>query len=473
MTISASDNRESYAGNGVTVDFAFPNKFLANADLVVLLVNDTTDVSVLQVLTTNYTVTGAGADAGGTVTMVVAPPSGYTLVIYSDPAVSQLTDLVDNGPMPAQSFENALDKLTLIARRLKDRLDRSLSLADSDNSTSATLPTPEADKLLGWNDTATALTNKVIADLSTSVISAFAATLLDDANAAAARVTLGAAAGPGTDTFRVNDATDATKQFAMNLSAIATGQTRTASMPNYNITLGNIPAGAVMDYAGSSVPTGWLECDGSAVSRTTYADLFASISTTWGAGDGSTTFNLPPSAGRSRIGKGTGTVVETFLSSAINTSDDGISVASNNFKWLTGMEVVLSSPNGAPGGLSHLGTYYIIRSDATTIRLASSLANAQNGSFINITTQGTSPHTITHTLVAATLGETGGEQRHAMSITELLAHTHNAGAVNSMTSGANSMRNDTAGNIPTSSTGGNEAMNNMQPFGVYMQIIKH
>jgi len=43
----------------------------------------------------------------------------------------------------------------------------------------------------------------------------------------------------------------------------------------------------------SPVPTGWLECSGSAVSRTTYANLFAAIGTTWGVGDGSTTFNLP------------------------------------------------------------------------------------------------------------------------------------------------------------------------------------
>ena len=43
----------------------------------------------------------------------------------------------------------------------------------------------------------------------------------------------------------------------------------------------------------SSAPTGWLSCDGSAVSRSTYSDLFAAISTTFGTGDGSTTFNVP------------------------------------------------------------------------------------------------------------------------------------------------------------------------------------
>jgi hypothetical protein len=56
---------------------------------------------------------------------------------------------------------------------------------------------------------------------------------------------------------------------------------------------GDVPPGAVMDFATATAPAGWLECDGAAVSRTTYAALFSAISTTWGAGDGSTTFNLP------------------------------------------------------------------------------------------------------------------------------------------------------------------------------------
>lgn len=51
---------------------------------------------------------------------------------------------------------------------------------------------------------------------------------------------------------------------------------------------------------------GWLLCDGSAISRTTYADLFAEIGTAFGAGDGSTTFNLPDGQGRALIGVGAG-----------------------------------------------------------------------------------------------------------------------------------------------------------------------
>lgn len=70
---------------------------------------------------------------------------------------------------------------------------------------------------------------------------------------------------------------------------------------------GSSPVGTIIDYVSTTPPTGFLECDGSAVSRTTYADLFAVISTTYGAGDGSTTFNLPDFRGRSAMGRGTGT----------------------------------------------------------------------------------------------------------------------------------------------------------------------
>ena len=62
------------------------------------------------------------------------------------------------------------------------------------------------------------------------------------------------------------------------------------------------PAGIVMPFAGSVAPDGWLLCDGSAVSRSEYTDLFTAIGTTYGAGDGSTTFNVPDLSGRVVIG---------------------------------------------------------------------------------------------------------------------------------------------------------------------------
>ncbi|HYL49486.1 MAG TPA: tail fiber protein, partial [Stellaceae bacterium] len=66
--------------------------------------------------------------------------------------------------------------------------------------------------------------------------------------------------------------------------------------------LGAVPSGVVVPFAGASAPSGWLLCYGQAVSRTTYATLFATIGTTFGSGDGSTTFNLPDLRGRAAFG---------------------------------------------------------------------------------------------------------------------------------------------------------------------------
>jgi microcystin-dependent protein len=62
------------------------------------------------------------------------------------------------------------------------------------------------------------------------------------------------------------------------------------------------PVGSVVAYAGSAAPSGWLICNGQAVSRSTYAALFAVLGTSYGAGDGSSTFNLPDVRGRSIFG---------------------------------------------------------------------------------------------------------------------------------------------------------------------------
>ncbi len=77
------------------------------------------------------------------------------------------------------------------------------------------------------------------------------------------------------------------------------------TFPDGSIADVGIPAGAIMQFAGNNTPAGWLPCDGSAVSRTQYARLFASISDMYGKGDGSTTFNVPDVRGRVLIANGT------------------------------------------------------------------------------------------------------------------------------------------------------------------------
>ncbi len=66
------------------------------------------------------------------------------------------------------------------------------------------------------------------------------------------------------------------------------------------------PIGTILPYGGASAPSGWFLCQGQAVSRTTYSELFAVIGTAFGAGDGSTTFNLPDTRGKTTMGVETG-----------------------------------------------------------------------------------------------------------------------------------------------------------------------
>ena len=82
-----------------------------------------------------------------------------------------------------------------------------------------------------------------------------------------------------------------------------------------------VPTGSVHMFATTTAPSGYLECDGSAVSRTTYADLFTVIGTTWGAGDGSSTFNLPDLRGEFVRGWDNGRGVDSSRSFASSQSD--------------------------------------------------------------------------------------------------------------------------------------------------------
>jgi microcystin-dependent protein len=75
---------------------------------------------------------------------------------------------------------------------------------------------------------------------------------------------------------------------------------------NLNYLKAMMPAGVILPYGGATAPTQFLLCDGSAVSRSTYADLYAAIGVAYGVGDGSSTFNLPNYRGRTFLGAGTG-----------------------------------------------------------------------------------------------------------------------------------------------------------------------
>ena len=138
MTITSTQNRVTYAGNGApgvpgTLVFAVPFRFLAIGDLVVLVRVDATGVSTTMTLDTNYSVAGEGAAAGGTVTFLIEdgePQTGETLIIYGSPAMTQLVDYISGGTFPAESHEEALDRLTLQSTRTREIAERALPLTD-------------------------------------------------------------------------------------------------------------------------------------------------------------------------------------------------------------------------------------------------------------------------------------------------------------------------------------------------------
>lgn len=74
----------------------------------------------------------------------------------------------------------------------------------------------------------------------------------------------------------------------------------------------SLTAGFIAAYAGAEPPAGWLACDGRAVKRSEYPELFAAIGTAYGVGDGSTTFNLPDLKGRVPLGAGKGSSGTTY-----------------------------------------------------------------------------------------------------------------------------------------------------------------
>jgi microcystin-dependent protein len=140
-----------------------------------------------------------------------------------------------------------------------------------------------------------------------------------------------------------------------------------------------LPPGTILQYSGSAVPSGYLLCDGSPISRTSYSELFAAIGVTHGSGDGSTTFNLPDYRGQ-------------FMRGAMPTTLNSISgsgtVSSNNATFnnhginRTGMKVRLNS--GTITGLATSTTYYAIVVNSNTLAFATSLANSIAGTKIAI-----------------------------------------------------------------------------------------
>lgn len=218
MTINSTTSRVSYNGNGSTVAFAVPYYFAANADVVAVIGNANGSFTTL-VLNTDYTLTGATSPSGGTLTTTTAPASGATITIYRDPAATQLTHWVDNDPLPAASIENAMDKLTVLAQRVRDVFGRTLRLNDGDPATAvSTLPAAplRANKYLSFDTNG----DPAVTTFDVDTVQAAAAA----ATAVASSAGTSATAAASSASSAANSATMATTQAnlaATTVSAVA------------------------------------------------------------------------------------------------------------------------------------------------------------------------------------------------------------------------------------------------------------
>jgi microcystin-dependent protein len=129
------------------------------------------------------------------------------------------------------------------------------------------------------------------------------------------------------------------------------------------------PTGTVLPFAGASAPTGWLLCDGSAISRSTYANLFTVLSTTYGSGDGSTTFNVPNAQGVFLRGAGSQTISSISYSGTRGTTQGD--QMQGHFHSAQGYQTALSG-----GGTGRVATD---SGNTTSASILSPLTDGTNG----------------------------------------------------------------------------------------------
>ncbi|TBV95315.1 hypothetical protein E0E53_13175, partial [Azotobacter chroococcum] len=151
MTVSTSESVIQYDGNDATVAFPVPFRFLASGDLVVT--KTTADgLDHVLVMGTDYSVAGAGALNGGTVTMATAPASAERLTISREMIPLQETDLRNQGKYLAQTHENVFDYLTMLIQQNAGGLRQVIRVSATDPDP-ARLPNAafRANMLMGFN----------------------------------------------------------------------------------------------------------------------------------------------------------------------------------------------------------------------------------------------------------------------------------------------------------------------------------
>jgi len=220
--------------------------------------------------------------------------------------VGRVRALILKARQPGVStYVQALDLLAMMVQQHSAELSRTLVAPVTDPASSfANLPTAtsRANRFLAFDGQGKPIASVGPAGGSSIPVSSFMETVLDDATAAGVRATLGVQEDLDLPSQVEAEAGTATGERVWSAERIKQAIVALAPLPDV------VPAGVMLDYAGAgAVPSGYLLCDGASVSRTTYADLFTAIGTTWGSADGSS-FNLPDTRRRVAVGSGgTGT----------------------------------------------------------------------------------------------------------------------------------------------------------------------
>lgn len=301
-TIQIADNdarvqyTQAVTANSTTLTIDFP--FFSLDDIEVIV---TTAAGVDTTLTRGsgtgtFAVNGTVVDdgfSGGNITLGDSYDNTHTYTIFRDITIQRTTDFPTSGPFNVASLNTELDKLTAITQQNNNNFGRAIKLTDSDATASLTIPSATArpNKYLGFdgsgNLAALSGTGATIGTIDTANIADDAIEQSKIANNAV-----------GADQIAANSVSASEINVTGNgtsgqyLSADGDGSFTFATLPTAFV------SGMLMPYAGASAPSGWLLCYGQAISRSTYADLFSALGTTYGVGDGSSTFNLPDLRGR-------------------------------------------------------------------------------------------------------------------------------------------------------------------------------
>jgi hypothetical protein len=227
MAVSSTTNKVIYTGNGTTT-FPYTFKIFADTDLIVTKVTIADETEVDLTLTTDYTVTDAGEEAGGNVELVSALTSAYKLVIRRVVPFLQATDYVENDNFPAESHEEALDRCAMRDQQLQEQIDRCVKagLTETDVLTPAELTAAvasaeaaQAAAELAQTGAETAETNAEAAEINAELAetNAEAAQVAAEAAQAAAEAVATALAGDIVSTFTDADLTAGVLTITHNL----------------------------------------------------------------------------------------------------------------------------------------------------------------------------------------------------------------------------------------------------------------